>query len=720
MKKKELSALTRPTATQDIIQMAKEDKPEEIGFGNHIRYRYHHELYLVAEVEKEILKVSMFLPEYLILGGKNPIYTLYADKKRDTFIGYYGIQQKWTDAMLHHLDFIWGGTCKAYCNEASTKCIQEYLGMDLQPYDAIQAFQQRIRRRNVLKKHKKLTDQWDAVMRGVPKIPKSFEHWIKKTGLRKHFIFYEYTRKGVEQGYCTWCEKEVPVIRPKHNQKGRCSCCGTDIQYKSVGRLKNLITEEDIAYLIQRCNDGIVVREFTVRMMVSMTSYQKPLICWHERRRFVYTKEHKGEEFYYGHDRTERNRRWIQGELSKAVGYGYMEYVPLKNGKVFTRNLSHLNKTVLGKTGFPEYMNQIECTYPCEYFSELYKQPILEQIVKAGLFSIAEEMVYKGSLLSYGPAKELGKALLIDRFRMERLRKHNGGLIYLQWLRLEKKQNRVILDEVLTWMQKKNIQPTELTFISDRMSPLQIKNYLERQFLETGESIKDLITTWHDYLIMAKRFGMDVTDPIVFRTRELVRRHNELVERLGNVDMVKQAEELEEKYPHLSQVCAELKKYEYSNKEYQIIAPERAEEILIEGNELRHCIYQVEKYFERMHKRESYILFLRRKEQPKKPYYTLEVEPDGTVRQKRTRYNRQEKDIESATKFLKKWQVQLQKKISLEDRELAKQSRQLRAKEIDELREKQVRVHGNFNGELLADLLEEDLMEVREEELLAA
>ena len=36
------------------------------------------------------------------------------------------------------------------------------------------------------------------------------------------------------------------------------------------------------------------------------------------------------------------------------------------------------------------------------------------------------------------------------------------------------------------------------------------------------------------------------------------------------------------------------------------------------------------------------------------------------------------------------------------------------------LREKQIKIHGNFNGKLLADLLEEDLMEVREEELIAA
>ena len=35
---------------------------------------------------------------------------------------------------------------------------------------------------------------------------------------------------------------------------------------------------------------------------------------------------------------------------------------------------------------------------------------------------------------------------------------------------------------------------------------------------------------------------------------------------------------------------------------------------------------------------------------------------------------------------------------------------------MEELREKEVRVHGNFNGKLLADLLQEDLMEIQVEE----
>ena len=63
-----------------------------------------------------------------------------------------------------------------------------------------------------------------------------------------------------------------------------------------------------------------------------------------------------------------------------------------------------------------------------------------------------------------------------------------------------------------------------------------------------------------------------------------------------------------------------------------------------------------QKLWFRMERRESFIMFLRRTEEPEDPYYTLEIEPDGTVRQKRTLFDRQHEDIEQATEFLLKWQ----------------------------------------------------------------
>ena len=88
------------------------------------------------------------------------------------------------------------------------------------------------------------------------------------------------------------------------------------------------------------------------------------------------------------------------------------------------------------------------------------------------------------------------------------------------------------------------------------------------------------------------------------------------------------------------------------------------------------------------------------------------MEPNGTVRQKRTLYNRQLEDIGKAEKFILRWQKQLQKKLQKEDLELAKLSRELRIKEMDELRKNNVKLNGNFNGRLLADIMAEDLMEV--------
>lgn len=519
-------------------------------------------------------------------------------------------------------------------------------------------------------------------------------------------------RKGTTQGYCTWCEKDVPVNNPKHNQKGVCSCCNHKIQYKSVRKMKSIVTEEDIAYLVQRCGNGLVVREFTIKLIVKMSSYRKPMFLRCERRRFVYDNEFNDTEYYYGYDKIMGKERWKQGRLTTVWGSGWCAYVACVRGKVYKKNLLRLNKTQLGKTGFPEYAKRIESVSPIEYFDCLLVQPMLEKLCKAGLIRLAEELLNGEKNLVFKPAKGLGKALSIDQFRLKRLRENDGGMTYLNWLRFEKEQDTVIPDSVIKWMQNAGIVPENLTFIRDYMSAVQVKNYLVKQSEESGENVKALLTIWEDYLIMAKRMNIDIDDPIVYRARYLVKRHNELVQVLGNKDIVLKAEEIEAKFPALPDICSSLKKYEYSNKEYKIIAPRRIEDIILDGRKLQHCIYKNDRYFERMNDRESYILFLRKADEPAKPYYTLEVEPSGTVRQKRTLYNRQLEDIKEAEKFLMKWQKQLQRKLMREDFELAKASRELRIKEMEELRKNEVRLYGNFNGRLLADVLTEDLMEI--------
>ena len=47
-----------------------------------------------------------------------------------------------------------------------------------------------------------------------------------------------------------------------------------------------------------------------------------------------------------------------------------------------------------------------------------------------------------------------------------------GVRIFLQWLLLEKAQNKLIRDDVILWMCREKLKPADLMFIMDRMNPL--------------------------------------------------------------------------------------------------------------------------------------------------------------------------------------------------------------------------------------------------------
>lgn len=103
-----------------------------------------------------------------------------------------------------------------------------------------------------------------------------------------------------------------------------------------------------------------------------------------------------------------------------------------------------------------------------------------------------------------------------------------------------------------------------------------------------------------------------------------------------------------------------------------------------------------------MAQHETYICFLRKVEEPDKPFYTIEVEPGGTIRQHRGMFD-EEPELETVKPFLKEWQKEIRKRMSEEDHARAKQSKVLREANIRELQEKN-------NTRVLQGLME-DFME---------
>lgn len=720
MKKKELLESKVLKATPKMMRMAEEDKPvekaEEYWYGRRCHVTYQYGLYMRCQMTGGLLKVAFFFTEYMRAGGRMPACELYADREAGEFLTYDRMAGRWLTAKLDMMP--WPDSVsrseKKWISEQGNRLVKEYLGVEHGGYRGLLEYQLRVRADELKRRHKRETDPWDLDLEQTPGLPKDWERWVEKVGITENFIFYRYDRKGVKTGYCTFCEKEVEIRKPRHNKSGRCLCCRHAVTFKALGKAGTVMTKRDYMYLIQECEDGFMIREFQGYRKYWKGSYRNPECSSWECRRAVYGHDAEPLHAYCWGDYKHTGFRWIETEFCHPGWYGD------SRGKVYGKTLPSLNKKGLRCTGMVEAVQDSGRIDPEKYLAVLRKVPQLEQLSKARLPVLAEECV--GSYYDFAEAFRnagacsLLKLLGIDSQQMKRLRKKGGGRKYLRWLQYEKDVGRKLPDEAVVWFCREGIQPEGLKFIAGRMSMVQVCHYMRRQMRETGMTSREMLTTWADYLSMACRLGMDTGDAIIYRARKLRQRHDELVELCGQKERAVRAGEILGKYPHIEGILQEIGPvYGYLGKDYRVIVPSRIEEVLEEGERLHHCVGSSSRYWDRMERRESYVLFLRRASDPDTPYYTLEVEPDGTVRQKRTMYDRQKKDIKDAEKFLMEWQKVIARRITEKERGLAEKSRVLRNQEFLKLKEDRVVINmGDFQGQLLADVLMADLMENKE------
>ena len=717
MRKKELLKLRNLTATSKMMRMADGDQPRQKaeGYPGWIRYYdvYQYGLYMRCQVLGGLLKAAFFLPEHMRTGGRMPAYELYIDKEEGKFLTYSRITGKWLTAKLDMISWpkYVSRSEKKWISRQGNDLVREYLGVEHGGYKGLLEYQLRVRADELKRRHKKETEPWDLDMEQTPDLPRDWERWVSKVGITENYIFYRYDRKGAKTGYCTFCEKEVPVRKPRHNKPGCCLRCRHKIMYKAVGKAGTIVTRRDSMYLMQRCEDGFMIRQFRGYKRYRKGSYENPECCSWECRRVICGHDAELLRAYYWGDYKHTETRWIEKAFDSLNWFGE------ESGRVYGSSLPTLGAGELRRTGLMEALQDSKKIDPERYLMVLREVPELEMLSKARLPVLVRECMgspYRFREAFRNPeARSLLKLLGIDSQQLKRLKGNRGGRRYLTWLQYEKAIGKSLPDEAVAWFSKENILPDELRFIADRMNAVQVYNYMRRQMRETGMKSRELLATWADYLSMARRLKMDTDDAIIYRARKLRQRHDELVELCEQKERAIRAGEILEKYPHIEDIFRETKAvYGYTGKDYAVIVPSRIEEIMEEGERLHHCVGSSDRYWERIERKESYVLFLRKVSDPGVPYYTLEVEPDGTVRQKRTMYDRQKEDIKDAEKFLLEWQEAVSRRITAKERELAEKSRILRDEEFTQLREDQIVINmGDLKGRLLVDVLTADLME---------
>ena len=625
----------------------------------------------------------------------------------------YGTEALW----YWHID-----TEKCTIDTASERLIREaaptpeytnygYLDGMLRMEDDYSAFK---RERKRLSKERSIAD----LMSKVPNI--SCVAYDRIASLLVGSLHYAFVRKD-GSGHCTACNQdfECSARKIKHKQKIPCPVCGQEVVVIKRG---DFVSATEYMTMIQDVDEKRGVE----RLFAVTINWEKTRTVKMDEtvRRFMLREDKK--YAYKEYSFNSWDRRWHEDKKT------YKEWHP---SRLYPdKGMIQAGLKGTDYESWSQVMPQLAAAGLKLYYDRLMVEVdkqfvgMTEYLLKGRFYRLLREVSESVSYYFGYRTEELvnmrgstieGVLGLQDRQRINRLRDKDGGKCMLQWLQWSEYSGRKISDAVLDFYDKTGIMAEDYmkSPVSKLMTPEKLMNYLIRQKKESypGYKCSTILDQYEDYLEMCRKLGKHMDDEMVYRPRELKRRHEEAVEECNaraeelrrqadKEEAERRAQKMREKYPGYEELLQEIKaKYEYSNEKYMIIVPENFALITEEGMNLHHCVGSTERYFDRIVSRETYICFLRKCAEPEKSYYTIEVEPGGTIRQHRGMYD-EEPEIEEVKPFLREWQKVIRKRMNAKDHEYAKTSEVLRQKNIDELKAK--------NNTRVLDGLMEDLMEV--------
>lgn len=136
---------------------------------------------------------------------------------------------------------------------------------------------------------------------------------------------------------------------------------------------------------------------------------------------------------------------------------------------------------------------------------------------------------------------------------------------------------------------------------------------------------------YRDYYNMRRSLSNDSIHQFPVFPNNVKKYHDKIIPIYNREKIYRKEKELEEKQnKYVSNAYDQAIKYNYTDQNYSIKACEKLIELLIEGTALHHCVGS---YVDSVSEGREYILFLRKTSEPETPYFTVDVTPDGNVRQ---------------------------------------------------------------------------------------
>ncbi|CDE43810.1 putative uncharacterized protein [Clostridium sp. CAG:411] len=503
-----------------------------------------------------------------------------------------------------------------------------------------------------------------ALMDEVEPITDDFKEWLENL-FTKGFIFADPHK--TKRGYkckCSACSKNwYETKKPKHNAEMICKHCKENLKIKTRVQA---VTEQKNVIAIQKYKDGVILhrhfrfyREDKVDLFApTNTKKAHHRIYGEERIRLFEDVEKHRTDIYYGQERMRlENQDWwntkngtVFDKETVVYPYGYKETdLPIETKRC-------IDAAIQGNVTL-DYNTMIRIATERKY---------LEYLLRGRYFNIAKKLIEWG-MWREAPdwlntqANTPHELLRLDKQRANRLRDMDGNVKTLLALQFEKRTGQKISQENLTFINKYEVDMEDLQIQRTGLTVNKAVNFFRRQ-MGLGNSYQHTHQTYSDYLDMAAEKGMNLHDDIVRVNARMLEFHQHYVDEKNREENKKRAEELNKKFKNIKKNYEKNRKmYDFETEEYIFRVASCAEDIIQEGQRLHHCVAASDTYFKRMDEGISFIVFMRKKKEPAKSYYTVEIK-DTKILQAYAAYDRQP-NYQSVKKELNKWKQEIEKRM---------------------------------------------------------
>ncbi len=440
---------------------------------------------------------------------------------------------------------------------------------------------------------------------------------------------------------------ERMIEEPVMGIHGTCPMCGARGKYMPQGRVKSFQRERGCLFLGQKYKEaGMVFRYIEVEK-----EWQLEFACG-EKGAEMYSSREKlsgieAARIYFEPGKKiqkdyQKNNPYTGKNFWDDCNLSGLNNISIRGARIMPETYENMKGTFLQYSALKEYEKAAVEVNPADYLERYLETPQIEMLVKLNLIGVVKNLVRcRYGIVQCENARRPDEFLGIRKERVRLLMENQGDLVLLEVMQMEKRMGASWTEEQVRNLAELRTGRGQIELATQYMSLQKMLNrvafYAGCEFgtkcSRAGERLRQTATTYFDYLHLREQLGYSLENSVYLYPRDLRAAHDKMVAESNEKEQEKRLEETAGRFPLIRKQYRRLrKKYFYEDEEYCIRPARSAEEIVLEGRFLHHCVGG-DNYLRRHNDGERFILMLRSRKEPDIPYITVEIDREDCILQ---------------------------------------------------------------------------------------